>query len=114
MISSWVLGIMSEVEQQQHSTTNTTLSTNSTNKNKNNVCIDAATRIPTQKRTRFDTAEQALNMAEKYDVKDFVSCSLQSLPPMIKETATKVCNCFHSLCGQAASLQQTTNFSKVL
>ena len=98
---------MSSVVEQQQLQQNTTLTTNSTDKNNNNVCTDAANGIPTRKRIRFDTAEQAPNMADKDAVKDFVSRSLESLPPTIKETATKTCNRFHSLCVQARNKQQT-------
>ena len=47
------------------------------------------------------------NMDDKDAVKDFISCFFELLPATIKKTATKVCNCFHSLCVQTRNKQQT-------
>ncbi len=77
--------------------TTTTLTTNNNDKNNNNNVCDDATGIQTRKRLRFAPTELQPKMTDKDAIKDFVSCSFESLPATIKSTATKFCDKFHSL-----------------
>ena len=99
---------MSTVEQQQSSSTKTTLTASSKDNNNKNVCFDNVTGMQEQKWLCFaPMPEQAPNMAEPNAVKDFVSWSLELLPPTSKERTAKICNIFHSLCTKARNKQQT-------